>query len=163
MLKKNIMGIRSSVILNRFKSNYLVMESITKEQEEEIDLSGELYDEMFFIKDNKYRIHARDIFLYGEININNKEDLMLINKSDIITQEVNIAANIPSNFDYNTGDVYSNNEDIFKTHDTWNKIDWFKFNYCLIGKPERIIIYRINKIYVPKDRSTRRNINISEL
>ena len=163
MLKKNIMGIRSSVILNRFKSNYLVMESITKEQEEEIDLSGELYDEMFFIKDNKYRIPARDIFLYGEININNKEDLMLINKSDIITQEVNIAANIPSNFDYNTGDVYSNNEDIFKTHDTWNKIDWFKFNYCLIGKPERIIIYRINKIYVPKDRSTRRNINISEL
>ena len=163
MLKKNIMGIRSSVILNRFKSNYLVMESITKEQEEEIDLSGELYDEMFFIKDNKYRIPARDIFLYGEININNKEDLMLINKSDIITQEVNIAANIPSNFDYNTGDVYSNNEDIFKTHDTWNKIDWFKFNHCLIGKPERIIIYRINKIYVPKDRSTRRNINISEL
>ena len=163
MLKKNIMGIRSSVILNRFKSNYLVMEAITKEQEEEIDLSGELYDEMFFIKDNKYRIPARDIFLYGEINIDNKEDLMLINKSDIITQEVNMAANIPSNFDYNTAYVYSNNEDIFKTHDTWNKIDWFKFNHCLIGKPERIIIYRINKAYVPKNRSTRRDINVSEL
>ena len=74
-----------------------------------------------------------------------------------------MAANIPSNFDYNTGYVYSNNEDIFKTHDTWNKIDWFKFNHCLIGKPERIIIYRINKVYVPKDRSTRRNINVSEL
>ena len=89
MLKKNIMGIRSSVILNRFNSNYLVMESITKEQEEEIDLSGELYDEMFFIKDNKYKIPARDIFLYGEINIDNKEDLMLINKSDIIRQFYN--------------------------------------------------------------------------
>ena len=163
MLKKNIMGIRSSVILNRFKSNYLVMEAITKEQEEEIDLSGELYDEMFFIKNNKYRIPARDIFLYGEINIDNKEDLMLINKSDIITQEVNMAANIPSNFNYETGEVYSNKEGIYKTHDTWNKIDWFKFNYCLIGKPERIIIYRINKMYVPKNRSTRGNINVSEL
>ena len=29
--------------------------------------------------------------------------------------------------------VYSNKEGIYKTHDTWNKIDWFKFNHCLIG------------------------------
>lgn len=163
MLKQNITGIRSSVILNRFKSNYLVMESITKEQEEAIDLSGEIEEEMYFIKDNKYKIPARDIFLYGQINIESKEDLMLIQKSDIITQELNQAAYIPSNFNYETGEVYSNKEGIYKTHDTWNKIDWFKFNHCLIGKPERIIIYRINKIYVPKDRSTRRNINVSEL
>lgn len=159
MLKKNIMGIRSSVILNKFESNYLVMEAITEEQENAIDVSAEMGDEMYFMK-GKHRIPARDIFLYGSININNKEDLMLLKDYDIITPNVNQAANIPSNLDYETGYIYSNNEDVFKFHDTWDKIEWFKFNHVLLGKPDRVIIYRINKVYVPKNRSTiRHNIN----
>ena len=97
-----------------------------------------------------------DSKLYGEIDINNYSDLELINNSDIITNEVNMAANIPSNFDYESGDVFSDSNNIIKTHDTWNRVEWFKFNHCLIGKSNRIIIYRINKCYVPRNRSTRR-------
>ena len=80
------MGIRSSVILNRFDHNLLIMEPITKEQEETIDCSEELYGEAQFITKNNIKIPSRDIFLYGEININNKDDLDLLRNSDIITQ-----------------------------------------------------------------------------
>ena len=155
MLKKFIMGIRSSVVLNKFKSDYLVMEPLTEEQENQIDISGEVEDEMYFIKDG-HRISAKDIFLYGQIDINNQDDLLLLKEYPIITPEINGAANIPSNYDYETGYVYSDKDDIFKCHDTWDKINWFKFNHLLLGKPERVIIYRINKVYVPKNRSTRR-------
>lgn len=162
MQTKFITGIRSSVILNKFLSNVLVMEELSEQDEAEIDNSAELTNGMYFMKKvgNQYiRISSRDIFLYGEIDINNKADLELIKKADIITQEVNMAANIPSNFDYENGIVRSNKEGIFKTHDTWNKIDWFKFNHCLIGKPKRIIIYRIHKSYVKRNRSTIRRYN----
>lgn len=154
---KSIMGIRSSVILNKFLNNVLVMEELSEQDEAEIDKTADLTEGMYFmkkIKNDYVRIPSRDIFLYGEIDVNNKADLNLIKKADIITQEINMAANIPSDFDYETGIVRSNEEGIFKSHDTWNKIDWFKFNHCLIGKPKRIIIYRIHKSYVKRNRST---------
>ena len=160
MQKKNIMGIRSSVILNRYLTNYLMLEELSEEDERFIDETAETSDEMYFLKkigNNTFKIPARDIFLYGEIDVNNKSDLQLLQKTDIITQEVNQAAYIPSDFDYETGNVFADKDGIYKTHDTWNKIDWFKFNHCLIGKPKRIIIYRINKNYVPRDRSIKRN------
>lgn len=162
MQKINIMGIRSSVILNKYKADWLIMEEITEEQEEEIDVRGDM-DEIYYITKNNVKISAKDIFLYGEINLDNHVDLELLRKADIITQEVNNAANIPSNFDYETGDVYADKNDIFRVHDTWNKLDWFKFNHCLLGKPNRVIIYRINKVYVQRNRSTRRNNTIANI
>lgn len=155
MRKIDITGCRSSVILNRYKADVLIMEEITEEQEKEIDTRGEL-DEIFYITKKGIRINAKDIFLYGEINLNSKDDLRLLNKSDIVTQEANYAANIPSDFDYETGIVTSNKDNRFLCHDTWNKLDWFKYNHCLLGKPKRIIIYRINKIHVKRNRSTRK-------
>ena len=156
------MGIRSSVVLNKFDHNYLVMEQLSEEDEHYIDATDSTEGGMHFIKKvnskTHIRIPSRDIFLYGEIDINNHSDLELIKNSDIITNEVNMATNIPSNFDYESGDVFSDSNNIIKTHDTWNRIDWFKFNHCLIGKPNRIIIYRINKCYVPRNRSTRRRL-----
>lgn len=162
MQKINIMGIRSSVILNKYKADWLIMEEITEEQEKEIDIRGDI-DEIYYITKSNVKVPAKDIFLYGEIDLENHSDLELLRKADIITQEVNNAANIPSDFDYETGIVYSDNNDVFKTHDTWNKLDWFKFNHCLLGKPKRVIIYRINKVYVQRNRSTRRSNIVTDL
>ena len=160
MLKKDIMGIRSKVILNRYRNEYLIMEAIAEEQEKEIDVRGDV-DEIYYITDNNVKIGAKNIFLYGEINLDSVADINLLKNTDIITQEVNGAANIPSNFDYDEGVVYSDEDKQFKFHDTWNKVDWFKFNHCLLGKPNRIIIYRIPKSYVPRNRSTIRRGNNS--
>ena len=160
MRKINIMGIRSKVILNRTKENYLVMQSITEDEEIAIDNAIDTEDTIKFVLEGKYVIPGRDIFLYGHVDITNPDDLCIIKNAKIITEEINGSANIPSKFSYKTGDVYSNKEGIFKCHDTWDEVKWFKFNHLLIGKPERIIIYRINKKYVPKNRSTiKRNIS----
>ena len=149
MQKTNIMGIRSKVILNRLGLNYLVMEKLSDKDNELLDTAMELDREAKFLIDGKYFVPKRDIFLYGEIDLNNQDDLDLIEDTDIMTDEINLASNIPSNFDYETGDVYTDKEGIYKCHDTWNKLDWFKFNYCLLGKPSKIIIYKINKQYRP--------------
>ena len=160
MRKINIMGIRSKVIMNRTHENYLVMQAITEEEELAIDNAMDTEDTIRFVLEEKYVIPGRDIFLYGHVDVNNPDDLEIIKNAKIITEEIYEAANIPSNFDYETGDVYSDQEGIFRCHDTWDKIKWFKLNHLLIGKPERIIIYRINKKYVPKNRSTiKRNID----
>lgn len=148
------MGIRSKVILNRNGNTYLVMESITEKEEQELDTLADL-EQMRYIVDNKYIVNSENIFLYGQINLNDKNDINLLLKSHIITPEINNAANIPSNLDYETGDVYADKDGIYKCHDTWNKIDWFKFNHVLLGKPERVIIYKIVKQYVPRNRSTK--------
>ena len=154
MQKINIMGIRSKVILNKTFSDYLVMQSINEEEENAINNAMDSEDVIKFVLEGKYVIPIRDIFLYGHVDITNKEDIQIIKNSKIITEEINNAANIPSKFSYKSGNVYSDKEGIFKCHDTWDKIKWFKFNHLLLGKPERIIIYKINKNYVPRNRST---------
>ena len=161
MRKINIMGIRSKVILNRTLGNYLVMQSITEEEETAIDNAMDSEDVIKFVLEEKYVIPIRDIFLYGHVDITNKDDIQVIKNSKIITEEVNGAANIPSKFSYKSGEVYSDKEGIFRCHDTWDKIKWFKFNHVLLGKPERVIIYKINKNHVPRNRSTikRNSIN----
>lgn len=155
MQKINIMGIRSSVILNRFKTDWLVMEEITEEQEKQIEARKKCYDDGFYVTKNNIKVSDKDIFLYGEIDVTAHDDLELLRDAEIITQNVNQAANIPSNFCYETGFVYPNKDGIIKTYDTWNKIAWFTFNHLLLGKPKRVIIYRISKFYVPRNRGTR--------
>ena len=55
MQKINIMGIRSSVILNKYKADWLIMEEITEEQENEIDIRGDM-DEIYYITNNNIKI-----------------------------------------------------------------------------------------------------------
>lgn len=159
MQKINITGIRSKVIMNRLGANFLMMEELSEKDNDVLDTAAEYDKEISILVDNKYIVRGRDIFLYGEVDLNNKEDLELLMNTDIMTDEVNNASNIPSDFNYETGDVYKDKDGIYKCHDTWNKLDWFKFNHCLLGKPKRIIIYRINKQYVPRNRSTIRRNN----
>ena len=52
MQKINIMGIRSSVILNRFKTDWLIMEEITEEQEKQIEARKKYYDDGFYVTKN---------------------------------------------------------------------------------------------------------------
>lgn len=162
MRKINIMGIRSKVILNKTLENYLIMQSISEEEETAIDNAMDSDDVIKFVLEGKYVISIKDIFLYGHVDITNKDDIQVIKNSKIITEEVNGAANVPSKFSYKSGEVYSDKEGIFRCHDTWDKIKWFKFNHILLGKPERIIIYKINKKHVSRNRSTivRNNNNV---
>lgn len=162
MQTHNIMGIRSKVIMNRYINDVIVMEEISEEDENNIDKIM-TKDNGYFSNKENYMIPTRDIFLYGEIDLNKKSDINLIENTDLIIEDINNACNIPSNFDYDKGIIYSDNENIFRCHNTWNKLDWFKYNYVLLGKPKRIIMYKIHKNYVPDNLRTGAYYNINAI
>lgn len=135
----NLLGIRKKAILCRSKVMgdviYSVMREITEEQEKELDdiesieLDGKVIDKS-------------NIYCYGQLDVNNEEDVNYIRKFNII----NLDAENPIHSDYNyeRGNVRIDGN-IAKTHPTWDAFEWFKYNYLLIGKPKRIIIYKCKK------------------
>lgn len=135
----NLHGIRKKAILCRTKAMgdivYTVMKEITEEQEKKLD------DVEAVNIDNKV-IGKHDIYCYGQIDINNEEDLNYLKKFNIINLDAENPIHSGYDFDKGTAVVEG---DIAKTHPCWNAIEWFKYNYLLIGKPKRIIIYKCKK------------------
>lgn len=131
------------------------MEPITKEQEIRIDNSSKYFGEIRHERENGDIILANDIYLYGEVDFDNIDDLKYIEKFKLLFNEPN-SNWIQSNFDFDKG-CFTTKEGIAKGSPTLDPIKWFKYNYVLIGKPQSIIVYKkhpLNK-YV-----RRRNINI---
>lgn len=129
----------------------MVMEAITKEQEDEIDASKKTFGHLrYYAKINKHTklVEGKDIFLYGTVNLESKDDIKLLKKSPIANEDPWNLPRIMSNFNYNTGWAYADERGVFLYHDTYDKINWFKFNHLLLGKPTRVIIYKIPKAYV---------------
>lgn len=127
-----------------FRNPYNVyMETITEQQENEINDSIDQNNNLYFIKDNKVIAKGKDIILYGKVDLDNPQDLYYIKKFDLINEENSL---IYTNLDFNTGDVQAVDGKIRKCH-TFNPIKWFKYNHLLLGKPERIIIYKIKPIH----------------
>lgn len=129
-------GIRKKVILSRIKQMgryiYTVLRPITEEEEKFIDINE-------FIKFDNTTIDKQNIYCYGVIDINNKQDINYIDKFNLINlDDENF---VHSNFDYENGTVQIDNNVVLK-HPTWDNIKWFKYNYLLIGKPKRVIIYK---------------------
>lgn len=135
----NLFGIREKAILCRIKNMgdyvYTVMRGITDEQEKKLD-------DVEAINLNGKIVGKADIYCYGQIDVTNEEDLNYLRKFNII----NLDAENPihSGYDYEQGTVFIEGH-IAKTKPCWDVIEWFKYNYLLIGKPERIIIYKCKK------------------
>ena len=135
----NLLGIRKKVILCRIKVMgsfvYTVMRPITERDEKILDR-----DEKIVIDGNV--ITKDNIYCYGEFDVNNPEDLEYINKFNIINpDEPNF---IYSNYDFEKGNFYVENN-VAKVYECYDIIKWFKYNYVLIGKPSRILIYKCKK------------------
>lgn len=140
-------GIRpNGVILYRSefikgKSFIVMMESITEKEEERIDKSSKYYGEIRHVKDDGTIISAKDIYLYGEVDFNKEDDLLNIERFNLIDNNIEARNLIYANFNFDKGSFKTVNG-VAKTYPTWNPILWFMYNYVLIGKPERIIVYR---------------------
>lgn len=129
-------GIRKRAILcrsNDFVKTVVVMIPITEEQEKEIDDNS-------YIDINNLRIAANSIYCYGNIDITNNDDLKSIEKFDLINKGDDDNY-IHSNYDYEKGEVKYEGK-IPKTYPINDAVEWFKYNHLLIGKPERILIYK---------------------
>ena len=125
---------------DNIKNRYIVIiEPITEEQEERIDKSKLYYGQLHYEKDDII-VEGRNIIMYGEINIKDKDDIDLINHFNLINVD---GSWIYSNFDYKKGIAVINDDKTF-TYPTYNALEWFKYCYCMIGKPKRIIVYKYN-------------------
>lgn len=137
MKNVNLLGIRKKVILCRTKAigedTYSVMRPLTEQQEKELDKFERTEI------DNK-EITRKSIYIYGEVNLDSKDDIDAIKKLNLSNPEGN---NIHSNFNYEEGVVYY--EERTKFHITFDALEWFKYNYCMLGKPSRIVIYECVK------------------
>ena len=151
--KMNMMGRYRRRILNRSKDGIVVLQELTEKEENQIDNSVIKYGHLTYLLDNKYKINAKHIYLYGDIDLNNKEDLLLLNKfSSIICDEYSPSNFIYSNLDYNTGIVSAEPErNQYIGYTCMNYKKWFEYNYLLIGKPKKIIIYSIPDAIIKKD------------
>lgn len=146
MKTRKVFGIRKKVVLNHSNSDMLFMESIGEKEEKLIDESLETFSSPRFILEKDIVVYPSNIYVYGKVDLDDNNDINLLMSKDIMPDSVMEAAIIPSNFNYEDGIIYSNGNNEFLYHNTWNKLNWFKYNYCLLGKPERIIIYKLNRI-----------------
>lgn len=144
----SLLGIREQAMLCRIKGikgyEQIIMEAITEEQENKIDKAYKYYGEHKYITKEGTVITGKNIFLYGEVNLDSDADIDIIERFPIVSEDMDNF--IYSNFDYDKGN-YTTIDGKPKGHFTCDKLKWFMYNHCLIGKPNRIIIYKINKAF----------------
>lgn len=140
----NILGKRKSQLLSRFNEGVkfpcVMLEGITEELENKIDI---LIKYGGSVKLNTGTvIEKNDVYVYGDINLNSKADVQYLAKfQKIILNSYTMNAFIPNSFDYKTGTYIAEDGIALGSPFQANFLKWFKYNYCIIGKPKKIIIY----------------------
>jgi len=134
------------VMLSRSdKGNYAVfMEAITEETEKNIDKQTDLKGSFNYSGLKGNLITNSNTYLYGEIDLENPKDIKyLMRFKNAILNPYDYHMWYYTSFNYKTGEIKSNPEGIFKgVNIVANPIVWFKYQYCILGKPKRIIIYK---------------------
>lgn len=117
------------------KGDVVMLRVLTEEEEKAIDEN----EKFIFFKDNtQVTIPFHNIYFYGEINVDDDTDCRIITKKNLVDDTLTHSW-IPTNFNYSTG--YA---DVNSFAPTDNAVKWFKFCHCRIGKPKRVIAYKIN-------------------
>ena len=137
---------QKKVLLSRSdKHDYGVfMEAITEEIESNIDKQNDLHGS-FTYRTLKGQIATNsNTYLYGEIDLNNPKDIKyLMRFKNAIVNPYDYNRWYYTSFNYETGEIKANPEGIFKgVNFIADPIKWFKYQYCMLGKPKRIIIYK---------------------
>lgn len=150
MIKQfEILGSKKRTVLYRSSDKrrfeYVIMQPITIEEEQDIERSKEETDHFSFYPADNVGVYDKNIFCYGSIDFHNEDDIKVINDANILDMNImNKSDYIPKYFDYENGIIATDEKGILISSPTWNKIEWFKYNYCLLGKPERVIIYKVD-------------------
>ena len=113
------------------------LEPLTEEQESFIDNHKNVWTNGKYIRDDGVEFAGNNILLYGDVELNNREFIDCIRNLDIINSEDNPWYRTDVNF--TTGVV--DREKVRKWSFTTNPLTWFEYNYMLIGRPNKIIIY----------------------
>lgn len=134
---------QKKVLLSRSDKNMygIFMEAITEKVEQQIDKQGGAFQYRTL---DGHIITDTNTYLYGEIDLNNPKDIKyLMRFKNAILNPYDYNQWYYTSFDYDTGEIKANDENIFKgINFIADPIKWFKYKYCILGKPERIIIYK---------------------
>lgn len=122
----------------------VIMEPITEKQEERIDKSKLYYGSIRFEKNKEIIIPAKDIYLYGDVDLNSEEDINYIKKFNLISDNGDW---MYSNFDYDRGN-FKTIERIHKGYTNFDPIKNFKLAHCIIGKPKKVIVYKMDNRFL---------------
>lgn len=109
------------------------MKAINKAEEESLDR----------------RSDRSSIYIYGDVNLKDPKDIEAIKQYRLYHTDGK--AMVHNNFNYENGtfaltDVFNGKE--MEKRVQWgpsiDPIEWFKYNHCLLGKPEKIVVYQEN-------------------
>lgn len=150
MLEQSVFGIRDIAILSHSdKKIYSVrMEGISEDTEEALDKQLNSKGHFIFKTADNVAILNNDVILYGSIDLSNNSDLAYLEKfKNFILNPYSPGNWYYTSFDYEKGTINKNSVNKpylgidFISRNRY--LDWFKYHYCTIGKPERIIIYKL--------------------
>lgn len=124
---------------------------LTEEEENQLDecleKNGTLEIGIKLPNGQHYYIRDGNIYLYGEVNLNNPEDIRLIKSKPLTPEEVyGSPAVVYAGLDYSTGIIHADEEGFFRWFHTWDNVKWFMHNHVLIGKPKRILIFNLEGV-----------------
>lgn len=135
------------MVLLRFdglkQGDIAVMEPISEEEENKIEKSVMLYGSPRYIRKDDYAVTSERIYMYGKVDLEDEVDLNIIEKFGLVDEDFNSI--IYTDYNYKTGIVKTVNGRLLRSI-TFDPIKWFKYNYMLLGKPKRIIVYRLPKL-----------------
>lgn len=157
MLKSiNICGTRQIACLYRSDNSRTFMVAINDNDEKVLKRIKDAEDGVFSVSvtcginnnEVKYTIPKNNILLYGEVDMDSDDDLdvFFMYKNKLMNDDVMGRKNIvPTSLDYDSGLVSVEAREVIRTADTWDLETWLKYNHCLIGKPNKILIYEYGR------------------
>ena len=122
------------------KKTFTVMESLSKEDEDNIEELIAHKRHIYFKNLFGGIVDETAILTYGEINLNKQNDLNTIRDLKLVDQDY--GSWVPSSFNYETATIKSV-DNIVKKYTTFDPVLNFKYCHCRLGKPKRVIIYNI--------------------
>ena len=145
---RNLFNTKKVTLLSRSeKQDYAVyMEAITEDVEHSLDKMMNIHGSFTFVNKNGYKILSSAVYLYGEVDLTNKKDVQYLERyRKAILNPYDIGNWYYTSFNYETGTItYNEDRQAFLgVNSVSDFLKWFKFHYCMIGKPNRIIIYKL--------------------
>ena len=144
---RNLFNTAKQVLLSRSdKRDYGVfMEIISEKTEQELDRQMNLTSNFKYVNIHGKTIPSSSVYLYGEVDLNNKKDIDYLKRfKSAILNTYDYGNWYYTSFDYETGEItYDENKQAWLgTNFVIDFLQWFKYHYCILGKPKRVIIYK---------------------
>lgn len=144
-----ILGLRNRTLLDHFRNTCVFMESITGDESSDLSANCKRYGKTgFHLKDKNIDIPSTDVILFGDININNKEDIKLLKQFEdklwVLDYFQPHLRYLDVNFKNGELTPYFNGlEKGYKSKEVYDIIEWVKYNLLLLGYPKNIVIYKV--------------------